>query len=202
MIYLEGTLKIQNGTSPYLLESIIYALLPSEVKPLFYTIKEKIEAKERQQKSDILLEACMHEKEIDENDFSLSNQTAIVFMNLSDTTIQRVLRDTDNSDLATAMKTFPGQVRKRIFNNMSSNLAVMIAEDMELMGPARRIDVENAQIKILNIIIKLEEEGEIICSDIGKIKIVLACNESYMQRYCKLEKEYAKLNMLNLNRTC
>ena len=83
---------------------------------------------------------------------------------LDDRAIQRVLRDVDNNDLAIALKGSNEEVQNVIFNNQSKRLATMIKEDMEFMGPVRMKDVEEAQQKIVNIIRKLEESGEIVIS--------------------------------------
>ena len=60
-----------------------------------------------------------------------------------------------------------------IFNNLSKRLVTMIKEDMEYMGPVRMKDVEEAQQKIVNIIRKLEDAGEIIISRGGGDEIVV-----------------------------
>jgi flagellar motor switch protein FliG len=92
---------------------------------------------------------------------------------LDDRAIQRVLRDVDNSDLSIALKGSNEQVQAAIFNNLSKRLAVMIKEDMEFMGPVRMKDVEEAQQKIVNIIRKLEDSGEIVISRGGGDEIVV-----------------------------
>ncbi|MDE5803484.1 MAG: flagellar motor switch protein FliG [Lachnospiraceae bacterium] len=92
---------------------------------------------------------------------------------LDDRAIQRVLRDVDNNDLAVALKNANEQVQGAVFNNLSKRLAVMIKEDMEFMGPVRMKDVEEAQQKIVNIIRKLEDAGEIVISRGGGDEIVV-----------------------------
>lgn len=92
---------------------------------------------------------------------------------LDDRAIQRVLRDVDNNDLALALKGSNEQVQNAIFNNLSKRLAVMIKEDMEFMGPVRMKDVEEAQQKIVNIIRKLEDGGEIVISRGGGDEIIV-----------------------------
>ena len=92
---------------------------------------------------------------------------------LDDRSIQRVLREVDNNDLALACKNANEQVQNAIFKNRSSRLAVMIKEDMEFMGPVRMKDVEEAQQKIVNIIRKLEDSGEIVISRGGGDEIVV-----------------------------
>ena len=92
---------------------------------------------------------------------------------LDDKAIQRVLRDVENSDLALALKGSNEQVQNAIFNNLSKRLAAMIKDDMEFMGPVRMKDVEEAQQKIVNLIRKLEDSGEIIISRGGGDEIIV-----------------------------
>ncbi|MBR1771784.1 MAG: flagellar motor switch protein FliG [Lachnospiraceae bacterium] len=92
---------------------------------------------------------------------------------LDDRAIQRVLRDVDNNDLEIALKGANEQVQTAIFNNLSKRLATMIKEDMDFMGPVRMKDVEEAQQKIVNIIRKLEDAGEIIISRGGGDEIIV-----------------------------
>ena len=92
---------------------------------------------------------------------------------LDDKSIQRVLREVDNSELAMALKGSNEEVQNVIFNNLSKRLAVMIREDMEFMGPVRMKDVEEAQQKIVNVIRKLEDSAEIIISRGGGDEIVV-----------------------------
>jgi len=94
-------------------------------------------------------------------------------LSLDDKTIQRVLRDVDNNDLGVALKAATEEVQNVIFNNLSKRLAAMIKEDMEFMGPVRMKDVEEAQQKIVNIIRKLEDSGEIIIARGGGDEIVV-----------------------------
>ncbi|MCR4604987.1 MAG: flagellar motor switch protein FliG [Eubacterium sp.] len=92
---------------------------------------------------------------------------------LDDRSIQRVLREVENSELAVALKNANEEVQNVIFNNMSSRLADMIREDMEYMGPVRLKDVEEAQQKIVNIIRKLEDSAEIVISRGGGDEIIV-----------------------------
>ena len=92
---------------------------------------------------------------------------------LDDRAIQRVLREVENSDLAMALKGANEEVQNAIFNNLSKRLAAMIREDMEFMGPVRMKDVEEAQLKIVNIIRKLEDSGEIVTSRGGGDELVV-----------------------------
>ena len=92
---------------------------------------------------------------------------------LDNRAIQTVLREVENNELAIALKNANEDVQKVIFDNLSSRLASMIKEDMEFMGPVRLKDVEDAQQKIVNIIRKLEDAGEIVISRGGGDEIVV-----------------------------
>ena len=92
---------------------------------------------------------------------------------LDDRSIQRVLREVENSDLEMALKGANEEVQNAIFNNLSKRLAAMIKEDMEFMGPVRMKDVEDAQQKIVNIIRKLEDSAEIVISRGGGDEIIV-----------------------------
>ena len=81
---------------------------------------------------------------------------------LNNVTVQRVLREINNADLAVALKMAGEDVTRTIFANISKRLQDMIKDDMEVMGPVRVRDVEEAQQRIVNVIRKLEDEGEIV----------------------------------------
>lgn len=94
-------------------------------------------------------------------------------LTLDNRSIQRFLREVDNNLLAVALKGATEEVQKVIYSNMSKRLAEMIREDIEYMGPVRLKDVEEAQQKIVNIIRKLEDAGEIIISRGGGDEIIV-----------------------------
>ncbi len=92
---------------------------------------------------------------------------------LDNKSIQRVLRDVDNHQLAVALKGAGDAVKEAILSNVSQRLAAMIREDLEFMGPKRMKEVEEAQQEIVNIIRKLEDAGEIIISRGGGDDVVV-----------------------------
>ena len=92
---------------------------------------------------------------------------------LNQKSIQRVLKDVDNADLTIALKGTNEELQNIIFNNLSKRLAEMIKEDMEFMGPVRLKDVEEAQQKIVNIVRKLEDSGEIVVARGGGDEIIV-----------------------------
>jgi flagellar motor switch protein FliG len=81
---------------------------------------------------------------------------------LDDRAIQQVLKEVDTKELSLALRGVGESVQARIFKNMSERAASMMKEEMEFMGPVRLRSVEEAQQRVVNIIRKLEEAGEII----------------------------------------
>ena len=83
---------------------------------------------------------------------------------LDDRSLQRVLREIDSKDLALSLKASSNEVSEKIFKNMSKRGAEMLREEIEYMGPVRIRDVEESQQKIVNVIRRLEDSGEIVVS--------------------------------------
>lgn len=94
-------------------------------------------------------------------------------INLDDTSIRRILRDVDSRDLALALKGASQDVSQRIFKNMSQRAAEMLKEDIEYLGPIRLRDVEEAQQRIVQIIRRLDETGEIIIARGGEDALII-----------------------------
>ncbi|MEQ8844126.1 MAG: flagellar motor switch protein FliG [Phycisphaerales bacterium] len=88
-------------------------------------------------------------------------------MLVDDKGIQAVLREVDNDELSLSLKTASEDLQQKIFGNMSERAAQLIKEDMEYMGPVRVSDVEAAQQRIVDIVRRLEEAGEIIIAGRG-----------------------------------
>lgn len=91
---------------------------------------------------------------------------------LDDRAIQKVLRDVDATDLSKALKSVDTDVQDKIYKNMSKRAAALLKEDMDFMGPVRLKDVEETQQKIVNVIRKLEESGEIIVARAGEDEMI------------------------------
>jgi len=88
-------------------------------------------------------------------------------MLVNDKGIQSVLKEVDQSDLALALKTASDELKEKVFRNMSDRASSLIKEDMEYMGPVRISDVEAAQQKIVDVVRRLEEAGELIITGRG-----------------------------------
>jgi flagellar motor switch protein FliG len=92
---------------------------------------------------------------------------------LDDRAIQKVLREVDVSEMAKALKSVDTEVQDKIFRNMSKRASQLLKEDMEYMGPIRMKDVEESQQKIVSIIRKLEEQGEIVVARAGEDELIV-----------------------------
>ncbi len=93
---------------------------------------------------------------------------------LDDRSIQRVLKDVDMKDLSLSLKAGSEDVKNKMLTNISERAATLIKEEMDYMGPVKLRDVEKAQQKIVDIVRKLDEEGEIVmASPGGKEEIIV-----------------------------
>ncbi|NEU29375.1 flagellar motor switch protein FliG [bacterium LRH843] len=92
---------------------------------------------------------------------------------LDNRSIQRVIRDVENEDLQLSLKGASEEVKEIIFGNMSQRMAESFKEEMEYMGPVRLRDVEEAQSRIVSVIRRLEETGEIVIARGGGDDIIV-----------------------------
>lgn len=92
---------------------------------------------------------------------------------LDDVSIQRVLREMDAKELAMALKGCSEEVANAIYRNQSKRAAAALKEDMEFLGPVRLMDVEKAQQRIVGIIRRLDEAGEIVIARGGEDAIIV-----------------------------
>ena len=91
---------------------------------------------------------------------------------LDDRSIQQVLREVDTKELAVALKGTSDEVQDKIYSNMSERAAAIIKEDLEFMGPVRVKTVEEAQQKIVAVIRRLEDAGQIVIVRGGEDQLV------------------------------
>ncbi|WHZ05415.1 flagellar motor switch protein FliG [Neobacillus sp. YX16] len=83
-------------------------------------------------------------------------------INLDKRAIQRVIQEVENQDLMLALKASSPDVKKVIFDNMSTRMVETFEEEMQYLGPVRVKDVEEAQGRIVSVIRRLEESGELV----------------------------------------
>ncbi len=95
-------------------------------------------------------------------------------LHLGDREIQRVLKEVDSRDLAVALKLSSEEVKAKIFTNLSKRAADMLKDELEFLGPVRLKNVEDAQRRIVEVVRKLDESGEIHISRGGKGEELIA----------------------------
>ncbi|MBU8877829.1 flagellar motor switch protein FliG [Bacillus sp. FJAT-29790] len=92
---------------------------------------------------------------------------------LDNRAIQRVIRDCESEDLMLSLKVSSDEVKEIIYKNMSKRMVETFKDEMEYMGPVRLRDVEEAQSRIVAIIRRLEEAGEIVVARGGGDDIIV-----------------------------
>ncbi len=88
-------------------------------------------------------------------------------VDLDDRTVQLVLRQVEAAELALALKGATPAVRDKVFRNMSERAAAALQEEVEVLGPVRTAQVEEARATVVKGIRALEESGDIIISRSG-----------------------------------
>jgi flagellar motor switch protein FliG len=83
---------------------------------------------------------------------------------LDDRSIQMVLKEVDQKDLAIALRGVSDEVRNRIFSNMSERGAELLKEEIEFQPPQRKRVIEEAQGRIVGVVRRLEEAGAVVLS--------------------------------------
>ena len=83
---------------------------------------------------------------------------------LDDRSIQMVLKEVDQKDLAIALRGVPDDVAGKIFGNMSERGAELLKEEIQFQPPQRKRVVEEAQGRIVGVVRRLEEAGAIVLS--------------------------------------
>jgi flagellar motor switch protein FliG len=78
--------------------------------------------------------------------------------------IQTLLRHVEKDKLGLALKGATDTLRDVFFSNMSERAGKILREDMEAMGPVRLKDVDEAQMRMVNVAKDLANKGEIMIS--------------------------------------
>ena len=78
-----------------------------------------------------------------------------------------ILQNVDNQLLIKALKTTSDEMKNKVFSNLSERASEMLKEDMEVMGPVKLSEVEEAQQEVIKIAKRLESEGRIILTKGG-----------------------------------
>jgi flagellar motor switch protein FliG len=80
---------------------------------------------------------------------------------LDDRALQTIIRDLDQEDLRLSLKGASDELKEAFFRNMSERAVEVLKEDLEMMGAVKVRDVEGARRRILGVIHRLDEVGEI-----------------------------------------
>ncbi|HSB73579.1 MAG TPA: flagellar motor switch protein FliG [Candidatus Methylomirabilis sp.] len=86
---------------------------------------------------------------------------------VDDRGVQRILKEIDQRDLALALKATSSEVSAKIFQNMSERASTLLKEEIGYLGPVRLRDVEESQRRIVDLVRRLEESGEIMVQGRG-----------------------------------
>ena len=79
--------------------------------------------------------------------------------------IQTLLRHVEKDKLGLALKGATDTLRDTFFSNMSERAGKILREDMEAMGPVRLKDVDEAQMRMVNVAKDLANKGEIMIAN-------------------------------------
>jgi flagellar motor switch protein FliG len=80
---------------------------------------------------------------------------------LDNSALQKVMREVDTRDLAVALKKASFQVKSALLGAISKRAAETVKEEMGFLGTLKAKEIEAAQTRIVDIIRRLEGEGEI-----------------------------------------
>ncbi len=94
-------------------------------------------------------------------------------MEFDNKNFREILQNVDSQVLIKALKTSSEELKEKVFQNLSQRASEMLKEDMEVMGPVRLRDVEQAQQEILAAAKRLETEGRVVFPGKGKEDVLV-----------------------------
>jgi flagellar motor switch protein FliG len=94
-------------------------------------------------------------------------------LRVDDKGFREILKKVESSQLTLALKTASEEMREKLFKNLSSRAVEMLKEDLEVMGPTKLSEVEEAQQAIVNAAKELEAEGTISLGGKGKDDVLV-----------------------------
>ena len=101
-------------------------------------------------------------KEIQESMFTFD--TLIL---MDDRSMQTLLRNVEQEVLIIALKGTDDELKEKIFSSMSQRAAANIQDEMEVLGPLRLTEVQEAQKAIINVARTMSDEGTIVLAGRG-----------------------------------
>jgi flagellar motor switch protein FliG len=94
-------------------------------------------------------------------------------VSVDDRGMREILKKVEGPQLTLAMKTASEEMKNKILSNLSSRAAEMILEDLEVMGPVKLSQVEEAQQAIVQAAKELEADGTISLGGKGKEDVLV-----------------------------
>jgi flagellar motor switch protein FliG len=80
---------------------------------------------------------------------------------LTDREIQTILREIEQKDIVIALKAASDEVKEKLLGNMSERIRGFIEEEMDFAGPMRLSEVEEVQLRIVQKVRQLEDQGQV-----------------------------------------
>jgi flagellar motor switch protein FliG len=117
-------------------------------------------------------------KNIEEKDQILADEirklmfTFDDLISIDDKGIQMVLKEITTDDLSLALKMAVDELKAKIFKNMSQRAVQILKEEIEAKGAVKDSDVEKAQMNIVRVARRLEEEGKIVIGGKGGEELI------------------------------
>jgi flagellar motor switch protein FliG len=80
---------------------------------------------------------------------------------IDDAAMREILKKVEGQQLTYALKTATDEMKEKIFSNLSQRAGEMLKDDLEVMGPVRLVEVEEAQQTVVRAAKELEADGTI-----------------------------------------
>lgn len=146
-----GVLAIQRGDPPRLVRTLLEAQLPPDERTRAQAAVATYTPLPR-----LTLPPAPGWSEEDLADLKLDS-----IQKLSDRDMIRVTRELGQKDVALALRSAPDEIRQRFFKAMSRRAAEHLRDTIELIGPQHLSAIEEAQQRIVSVMRRLAEAGEI-----------------------------------------
>ena len=163
LMLMVGSLALQAGEYPLLIEEKICNMLPEDLEKTLRAALVHMHEKETEH-DDIILAHVSNKSlqwDVTDRNYGLIMTLNYIFENMSDRGMQRALRDIDNDDFAEVMRVMTAKAKRKIFGNMSDRIAKAMAKKINNHCTGRDDTIECVAIDVLNIIIKLYNKGEV-----------------------------------------
>lgn len=80
---------------------------------------------------------------------------------LTERELQALMREVDQKDIIIALKNADDELKEKVLGSVSERVRTFIQEEMDFLGPMRLSEVEEVQLRIVQMVRQLEEQGQI-----------------------------------------